>query len=78
MPQVTHVFKTYFPETSGGLEEAIRQCGTYAAAKGFTVKVVCVGPADYTVTSQDGICTQFYKKTWDFFRDGRSLDWIPE
>jgi O-antigen biosynthesis alpha-1,3-mannosyltransferase len=73
MPRVTHVFKTYFPETSGGLEEAVRQCATYAAAQGFTVKVVCVGPADYTVTSAEGICTQFYKKTWDFFSNPFSM-----
>ncbi|MCA1794069.1 MAG: glycosyltransferase [Desulfobacteraceae bacterium] len=73
MPQVTHVFKTYFPETSGGLEEAIRQCAVHAAAKGFTVKVVSVGPADYTVTSPEGICTQFYKKTWDFFSNPFSV-----
>jgi O-antigen biosynthesis alpha-1,3-mannosyltransferase len=73
MPRVTHVFKTYFPETSGGLEEAIRQCGGYAAAKGFTVKVVSTGSADYTVRSQDGICARFYRKTWDVFSNPFSL-----
>ncbi|HKL00345.1 MAG TPA: glycosyltransferase [Desulfotignum sp.] len=73
MPRVTHVFKTYFPETSGGMEEAIRQYAVHAAARGFDVQVVCVGSADYTVTSQQGISTQFYKKTWDFFSNPFSV-----
>ena len=67
MPRVTHVFKTYFPETAGGLEEGIRQCAAYAAARDFSVKVVCAGSADDTLTSQDGITTRFYKKTFDVF-----------
>ncbi|MFO7883891.1 MAG: glycosyltransferase [Desulfobacteraceae bacterium] len=73
MPRVTHVFKTYFPETSGGLEEAIRQCATCAAARGFSVQVVCVGPAGYTVTSPEGITARFYKKTWDYLSNPFSL-----
>lgn len=42
MPIITHVFKTYFPDTHGGLEEAIRQIGKYSISKGFEVRVVSV------------------------------------
>ncbi len=73
MPQITHVFKTYFPETAGGLEEAVRQCAVYAAARGFSVQVVCVGPAGYTVTSPEGVTARFYKKTWDYFSNPFSI-----
>lgn len=73
MPRVTHVFKTYFPETAGGLEEGVRQCAAYAAVRGFEVKVVCVGPADVTMTSAEGITTRFYKKTADIFSNPFSL-----
>ncbi|MFO7911554.1 MAG: glycosyltransferase [Desulfotignum sp.] len=78
MPRVTHVFKTYFPQTAGGLEEGIRQCATYAAARGFDVKVVCVGPADFTVTSQEGITTRFYKKTADVFSNPFSFSFARD
>ncbi|MDQ1270736.1 MAG: hypothetical protein QG618_2048, partial [Thermodesulfobacteriota bacterium] len=40
MSKITHNFKTYFPETNGGLEEAIRQYGSHAAKHGFEVEVV--------------------------------------
>lgn len=32
--KVTHFYKTYFPETQGGLEEAIRQIATYTTGEG--------------------------------------------
>lgn len=51
MAKITHIFKTYFPETNGGLEEAIRQYGSHAAKNGFEVEVVSVGSGNYTVTS---------------------------
>ena len=59
MPKITHIFKTYFPETNGGLEEAIRQYGSHAAKNGFKVEVVSVGSGNYTVTSPDNITTRF-------------------
>ncbi len=67
MAKITHVFKTYFPETSGGLEEAIRQYGCHAVKNGFDVEVVSVGPEAYTITAPDGIKTRFFKKTVDLF-----------
>lgn len=42
MPTITHIFKTYFPDTQGGLEEAIRQIGKYSISQGFDVKVISV------------------------------------
>jgi rhamnosyl/mannosyltransferase len=78
MPTVTHVFKTYFPRTGGGLEEAVRQCGTYAAAKGFDVKVVCVGPADEQVMTPDGITARFYRQTLDFFSNPFSVSFARD
>lgn len=73
MAKITHIFKTYFPETSGGLEEAVRQCGTHARKSGFDVEVVCVGPETYTIATPDGIKTKFYKKTFDVFSNPFSL-----
>lgn len=73
MPRVTHFFKTYFPHTSGGMEEAIRQYGSYAAAAGFEVTVAGVGPVDETVVFPDGITARFHKKNADFFSNPVSL-----
>ncbi len=67
MPRITHVFKTYFPYTSGGLEEAIRQCGTYAAGRGFDVEVVSVGPSNVSFREPDGLTARFFKKSIDLF-----------
>jgi len=74
MVKITHIFKTYFPETSGGLEEAIRQYGSHAVKNGFDVEVVSVGPKNYTLTTHDGIKTKFYKKTFDLFSNPFSFD----
>ncbi len=73
MAKITHIFKTYFPETSGGLEEAIRQLGRHAVKKGFDVEVVSVGQKTYTITGSEGIKTKFYGKTFDLFSNPFSL-----
>ncbi len=74
MPRkVTHVFKTYFPHTSGGLEEAVRQCGAYAAGHGFDVQVISVGPADEIRRTPDGITARFYKQDLALFSNPVSL-----
>jgi rhamnosyl/mannosyltransferase len=78
MPTVTHVFKTYFPRTGGGLEEAVRQCGSYAASKGFDVRVACVGPADEIVTTPDGITARFYKQTVNLFSNPFSVSFVRD
>jgi len=67
MPKITHIFKTYFPETAGGLEEAIRQYGRYAVGKGFDVEVVSVGPKAQCLATPDGITTRFFPVTFDVF-----------
>ncbi len=38
--QITHIFKTYFPDTHGGLEEAIRQIAKASVEEGISVSVV--------------------------------------
>jgi len=73
MAKITHIFKTYFPETNGGLEEAIRQYGSHAAKNGFEVDVVSVGAGNYTVTSSDNITTRFYHKTFDLLSNPFSM-----
>jgi O-antigen biosynthesis alpha-1,3-mannosyltransferase len=73
MMKVTHIFKTYFPETSGGLEEAIRQCGSHAVENGFEVEVVSVGPRSCDIVFSDGIRARFFKKTTDFLSTPFSL-----
>ncbi|SDT84652.1 glycosyltransferase [Desulfobacula phenolica] len=73
MAKITHIFKTYFPETNGGLEEAIRQYGTHARKNGFDVEVVSVGAETYTIKTPDGIKTKFYKTTVDVFSNPFSM-----
>lgn len=60
MPTITHIFKTYFPDTQGGLEEAIRQIGKYSIANGYKVNVVSISknPAERTI---DGIKCKSYR-----------------
>ncbi|MDZ7664827.1 MAG: glycosyltransferase [Desulfotignum sp.] len=73
MPRVTHIFKTYFPRTGGGVEQAVRQCGAYAAAHGFDVQVASVGPIDETISTSDGIVARFYRQTADFLSNPVSM-----
>ena len=40
--KVLHVYRTYFPETQGGLEEAIRQIAHGTKAYGFETRVLCL------------------------------------
>jgi rhamnosyl/mannosyltransferase len=63
--KITHIFKTYFPETSGGVEEAIRQYSALARQKGFDVDIISVAPLTYTLPVPDGSVTHFFKKNFD-------------
>ncbi|MDD4083344.1 MAG: glycosyltransferase [Sphaerochaetaceae bacterium] len=63
MPKITHFFKTYFPDSYGGLEEAIRQIGKFSTKKGYHVKVVSVSRKPYKGII-DGIEVQSYKKSF--------------
>ena len=60
MPTITHVFKTYYPDSQGGLEEAIRQIGKYSLLNGFDVNVVSISknPSESIL---DGIKCKSYK-----------------
>jgi rhamnosyl/mannosyltransferase len=40
MPKITHFFKTFFPDTQGGLEEAIKQIAKYSLKNNYDVRVV--------------------------------------
>ncbi|MCP4115642.1 MAG: glycosyltransferase [Desulfobacteraceae bacterium] len=67
MTKITHIFKTYFPETNGGLEEAIRQIGRLAIKEEFEVEVVTVGKRSYEMTTPDGITARFHKCSLDLY-----------
>ena len=73
MAKITHIFKTYFPETNGGLEEAIRQIGRYAVKQGYEVEVVAAGSETSTITTPDGITARFFKKDIDLYSNPFSL-----
>lgn len=62
MKTITHIFKTYFPDTAGGLEEAIRQIGKMSLKHGYDVQVVTVSsnPRDERI---DGIRVHSFKKS---------------
>lgn len=78
MTKITHVFKTYFPETNGGLEEAIRQIGRHAVKEGFQVDVVAAGKKSYSVTTPDGINAKFYKSSLDLYSNPVSISFVKE
>lgn len=63
MPTVTHFFKTYFPDTQGGLEEAIRQIGKYSISKGYNVNVVSIS-SKQKIQYLDGIRCITFKKNF--------------
>jgi rhamnosyl/mannosyltransferase len=67
MTKVTHIFKTYFPETHGGLEEAIRQIGRHSAANGFDVEIIAAGKHNVEVRDLDGITAKFHKSNFDLY-----------
>ncbi len=78
MTKITHIFKTYFPETNGGLEEAIRQIGKHAIKEGYQVEVVAVGKKSYDVTTEDGITAKFYKSSFDLYSNPVSFSFISQ
>lgn len=61
MKTITHIFKTYFPDTAGGLEEAIRQIGKMSLKHGYDVQVVTISdnPRDERI---DGIRVHSFKR----------------
>jgi rhamnosyl/mannosyltransferase len=67
MIKITHIFKTYFPETHGGLEEAIRQIGRHSVDNGFDVEVIAAGKRNLEVRNLDGITAKFHKSNFNFY-----------
>lgn len=78
MTKITHIFKTYFSETNGGLEEAIRQIGRHAVKDGYQVEVVAVGKKSYDVTTLDGITAKFYKSSFDLYSNPVSIAFVRQ
>ncbi|TKB09918.1 glycosyltransferase [Desulforhopalus sp. IMCC35007] len=77
MKIITHFFKTFFPYTQGGLEEAIRQIGKYSNACGFETRVVCQAHENsYSVV--DGIHAYAFKSCFGHESAPFSLQLIKE
>lgn len=75
MATITHFFKTYFPDTQGGLEEAIRQIGKCAVKAGHKVRVVTVSPNPQRI-KLDGIECISFKRNWGVSSMPVSYDYI--
>ncbi len=75
MAIVTHFFKTYFPDTQGGLEEAIRQIGKYAVKAGYKARVVTVSPNPQHI-ELDGIECISFNRNWGISSMPISYDYI--
>lgn len=75
MKTITHIFKTYFPDTAGGLEEAIRQIGKMSLKYGYDVQVVTISnnPRDERI---DGIRVRSFKKDFSISTMHISFDLI--
>jgi rhamnosyl/mannosyltransferase len=55
------------------MEEAVRQYGNVAAAQGFDVQVVSVGPVNEIHRTPDGITARFFKQDLDLFSNPVSI-----
>ncbi len=64
--QVTHIFKTYFPDTHGGMEEAIRQISKATVEKKITTLVVSLSK-EPKESVQDGVITKSFYNDFEFF-----------
>lgn len=75
--KVLHIFKTYFPDTQGGLEEAIRQISEYTSSKGVKNRIITVSPdpIPQRIGFKEGEVIR-YKTTLDIFSTPISLSFI--
>ena len=66
--KVLHIFKTYFPDTQGGLEEAIRQISKYTTSQGVENRILTVSdnPIPQRIKYPEAEVIR-YKKTIDIF-----------
>lgn len=61
MKTITHIFKTYFPYTQGGLEEAIRQIAKISLNAGYRVRVVCVSKTNEKLVLDGVECLSYMR-----------------
>ncbi len=54
--KVLHVYKTYFPDTPGGLQEAIRQISLHTSKNGVESKIFCLSknPSPKKIQAKEG------------------------
>ena len=62
--RITHIFTTYFPDTQGGLEEAIRQISKSSIEEGFEVSVISLSKKPKE-DLQDGVKTKSFYTSFD-------------
>jgi glycosyltransferase involved in cell wall biosynthesis len=75
--KVLHIFKTYFPDTQGGLEEAIRQIARYNSNHGIENRIMTVSPIPIPriVRFQEATVVR-YKTLLDVFSTPISLEFF--
>lgn len=77
MAKITHFFKTFMPDSQGGIQEVIRQLGTYTLKKGFEVEVI-VPSSNPQVTIVDGIIVKSFKTSFEISNMPISFEIIRE
>ena len=86
MIKVLHVFKTFFPDTYGGIEQVVRTLAENATEQGIECRVLVLSPGGSSTTSQPSGYTLIRCQTtfelastgfsWAFFQQFRSqADW---
>jgi len=71
--KVLHVYRTYFPDTQGGLEEVIRQICRNTQIHGVESRVFCLSAAGQSVIAREEAQVHRYHKTWEVASCGVSL-----
>jgi rhamnosyl/mannosyltransferase len=71
--KVLHVYRTYFPDTQGGLEEVIRQICRNTQIHGVESRVFCLSAAGQSVITREEAQVHRYHKTWEVASCGVSL-----
>jgi len=77
MKTITHFYKGFYPDSWGGMEEAIRQIGKSAIKAGYHVRVVAVSSNPRHV-ELDGIECITFKKNWGISTMPVSYDLMRE
>lgn len=73
--KILHIFKQYFPEKQGGVEETIRQISRFTAKQGISNKILTVSPtADPGIIKYPEATVVRYKTTLDKLSTPISFD----